>query len=215
MPPSWVRLDIADGDPSLRWVDISCGQLSYSAAQKKSCDNSSGLADSNVLALSWQPAFCATYGYKAGKPECLNLTAGSYESKNMVLHGLWPNQNSCGIKYGYCGGRKQARHCNYPALSLSNKVAVKLAKFMPSYAHESCLERHEWYKHGMCQTLSADDYFALALDLAEQFNNSSFGSYLENNIGEVVALAKLKEQVSKALGHDAGSKVFLAVKMIC
>lgn len=101
-----MQLIIEGNNPASRWVDVNCGQLHYKGQKKKPCDTSPGLADSHVLALSWQPAFCETYGYQNGKPECLTLPADSYQAQHMVLHGLWPNQRSCGINYGYCGREK-------------------------------------------------------------------------------------------------------------
>ncbi len=65
------------------------------------------MADSHVLALSSQSGFCQTYGFEAGKPECLKLSKTSYQARHLTLHGLWPKLNSCGQRYGFCGVRPQ------------------------------------------------------------------------------------------------------------
>ena len=39
----------------------------------------------------------------------------------------------------------------------------KLNLQMSAANTEDCLERHEWYKHGNCQTMSPDKYFLTAV----------------------------------------------------
>lgn len=193
-------------------ADASCNQAYYLFQKATPCDNTPGLADSYVLALNWQPAFCESYGYEAGKPECEALKSDSYAASHMVLHGLWPNQTRCGVSYGYCGVNKESRACHYPPVSLSETVAKKLKQFMPSYAYGSCLERHEWNRHGQCQILPIDDYFLLAIKLNEQLNSSSFGMYLKNHVGQQIKLHDLKLAVDKAFGKDAQKKIYFGCK---
>lgn len=95
------------------------------------CDTHAGMSDSYVLALSSQPGFCQTYGYEAGKPECMHLPKNSYQAKHLTLHGLWPNQSACGQSYGYCGVEQKSNHCAYPPLNLSSQVAEQLKKLCP------------------------------------------------------------------------------------
>ncbi|KTC99843.1 ribonuclease T2 family protein [Legionella erythra] len=205
--PVWLRIAIADG----RWVASECGEADYQAKPAQ-CDQSPGMADSYVLALSWQPAFCQTYGYEAGKPECMKLKPASYAASHLALHGMWPNQNQCGQNYGFCGVEPQANHCDYPIVNLSDDVADSLRVLMPSYAFGSCLERHEWYKHGSCQILSADAYFSLAMRLTREADRSPLGNYLHEHLGKTVTRNELEDQVRLAFGSEAAKKVYLGCK---
>jgi ribonuclease T2 len=177
-----------------------------------SCDASAGMFDSNVLALSSQPGFCQTYGYEAGKPECVHLSKNSYQAKHLTLHGLWPNQNACGQRYGFCGVQQQNHHCSYSPVDLSSNVSENLKKIMPGYKYGSCLERHEWNKHGSCQILSADDYFALAMRLALEADQSVFGQYITQNQGKTVRLSMLREMIAQAFGKKNSGRIYLGCK---
>lgn len=176
------------------------------------CSDQAGMADSYVLALSSQSGFCQTYGYEAGKPECLKLSKISYQASHLTLHGLWPNQDSCGHNYGYCNVPAQRNHCDYPALALSKPVSDQLKQFMPSYFYGSCLERHEWNKHGSCQVLSADDYFTLAMRLTTEVDETAFGHYLTEHKGEKVKLTTLRSLISTSFGSKNAKKISLGCK---
>lgn len=176
------------------------------------CNQNPGLADSYVLAMSWQPAFCESYGYKAGKKECLTLTSDSFSSRHMVLHGLWPNQSDCGPNYGFCGVPSQSAHCDYSPLELNDEVAANLSEIMPSYASGSCLERHEWNKHGSCQYLDVNDYFALSIRLGQEADKTEFGAYIRDHRGEKVARSQLREMINRSFGKAYASSVYLGCK---
>lgn len=210
--PDWLRIELSNAEHSLRWVNTECGNYYFNAYGKTSCDQSPGLADSYVLALSWQPGFCQTYGYEVGKPECLKLPANSYQATHLVLHGLWPSQQICGENYGFCGVYAQKHHCDYPAINLNKEVSQALRQFMPSYAVGSCLERHEWNKHGSCQILSSDAYFSLAIRLNREVNQTSLGQFLHNHVGERVKREQLRIKVRESFGENAAHKVYLGCK---
>ena len=176
------------------------------------CDTNSGMSDSNILALSSQPGFCQTYGYEAGKPECVHLPKNSYQSQHLTLHGLWPNQNACGQHYGFCGVKPQISHCDYAPVNLSPEIAEHLKKIMPGYKYGSCLERHEWNKHGSCQALSANDYFSLAMRLVTEADQSIFGQYLTENQGKIVAMATLRAKMAQAFGSKNSGNSYLGCK---
>lgn len=169
-------------------------------------------ADSYVLALSSQPGFCETYGFEAGKPECRRLAKDSYAAKHLTLHGLWPNKERCGQHYGFCTSRPEANHCDYAPVNLSSDVSILLKKLMPSYSSGSCLERHEWNKHGSCQSLSENDYFALAMRLLTQTDESAFGVFLTEHQGERVKLSVLEERIAQSFGAKNVGKVYLGCK---
>lgn len=210
--PDWIRIEVSDTRFPLRWVNALCGHANVNEQGDARCDMRRGKADTHILALSSQPGFCQTYGYEAGKPECLNLSARSYQANHLTLHGLWPNQDSCGPHYGYCDVQPKANHCDYSPLNLSAGVSDELNKLMPSYKYGSCLERHEWTKHGSCQILSDNDYFALALRLTNEVNHSVFGQFLTKNRGQTLPLAVLRKQIEEAFGVENSRKIYLGCK---
>lgn len=211
-PPDWVRIVMPDHHNALRWVSASCGVTEFTERNPDKCDSRAGMADSHVLALSSQSGFCETYGYEAGKPECRKITSNSFQANHLTLHGLWPNQENCGQRYGFCDVKPRANHCDYSPLDLSSNVGDKLKKLMPSYNYGSCLERHEWNKHGSCQILTTDDYFSLAMRLATEVDASVFGHFLTEHKGDTVKISLLREQLSKAFGTNNSGKIYLGCK---
>jgi len=212
IPPDWLRIEFPGRENALQWVNASCGVAEYSGHNPTACDSKAGLADAYVLALSSQPGFCQTYGYEAGKPECLKLSKTSYQANHLTLHGLWPNQLACGQHYGFCGVKPKPGHCDYNPVQLGVDVAEKLKKIMPSYYYSSCLERHEWNKHGSCQILNEDEYFSLAMRLAIEMDHTLFGQYLTEHKGETVKLVTLKKLISESLGAENVNKVAFGCK---
>ncbi|WP_367026378.1 ribonuclease T [Methylococcus sp. ANG] len=182
----WYRLRLPAANPPERWVSRDCGRLEPDTTAEPAmerCDLA-GQADAYVLALSWQPAFCEL---KPDNPECRVADPAAYPARNFSLHGLWPNKSGCGTGYGFCGEVKQSRRdfCDYPPVALEPAGKAALAEVMPGSA--SCLERHEWHKHGTCQTaMSSDAYFALAADLTRQFNGSGIAEFATVRIGRTV-----------------------------
>ena len=210
--PDWLRIELSDSHQELRWVSADCGIANYQAGSSGGCDHNPGRADAYVLALSSQPGFCQTYGYEAGKPECLNLSSTAFQSHHMVLHGFWPNQDACGQHYGYCGVKSRSNHCDYSPVNLSPVVANNLKSWMPSYNYGSCLERHEWNKHGSCQVLSSNDYFSLAMRLAAEADQTAFGEFLTKHYGDVVKLSDLRDAINQSFGVSNAGKVHLGCK---
>lgn len=210
--PEWLRIKLHPPINALRWVSIECGEYTYQLSTHTSCNLRPGRADSYVLALSWQPAFCQAYGYEKGKPECLQLRSNSFQASHLVLHGLWPSQRNCGQHYSYCLGSIRSRNCDYPPLSLSAAVATSLKQMMPSYAHGSCLERYEWNKHGSCQSLSADDYYSLAIRLNKEVNQTALGQFLHEHLGYTVQRGQLREMIRRSFGQNTTRKVYLGCK---
>lgn len=160
-----------------------------------------------MLALSWQPAFCESH---RAKKECgVSFPAAFQSAGNFTLHGLWPNREACGINYGNCEHRSKPREfCDYPDVGLSPDVAKALGQVMPGTA--SCLERHEWFKHGTCQVdWTPGEYFEVAMDLARQFNDSGMNKYMAQNMGKQVAREDFLTQVDNALGAGARERLQL------
>jgi len=222
--PSWFRLSITDAHPHERWVSGQCGQIKVQIGSNQNSNtpkndnkddcNTPGLEDSYVLALSWQPAFCETSSGRT-KPECQIDDTNSYQANNFTLHGLWPNKKECGTKYGFCGdiSRKPGDFCDYPQLQLFTDVRKNLEEVMPSAAAGSCLQRHEWFKHGTCQTnLTIDEYFDVAISMTRQFNSSGIGYFISRSIGKTVTESEFIERVNCALGADTHKSIELKCK---
>ena len=212
--PTWYRIRVSQAQPPERWVAKHCGTIDVKIGNgggSTTPDNchTAGLEDSYVLALSWQPAFCETH---RDKRECRIDQPTVYQARNFVLHGLWPNKTECGINYDYCGEvkTKPSEFCDYPPLELYTDVRGELEKVMPSAEAGSCLQRHEWFKHGTCQThWSIDQYFEQAIDLTRQFNESGVGYFMARNLGKEVTEDAFFEKVDCALGEGAHERLQL------
>jgi len=169
--------------------------------------------DYYVLALSWQPAFCET---KSQKPECRSQDNSRFDATNFVLHGLWPNQNDDpSHSFAYCeqpnniiNTDKDSDWCDLPELPLSAAVENDLNTFMPGAA--SCLDNHEWYKHGTCAGMSADAYFALSNGLVASFAQTEFNQYIASQIGNEVSRNDLLNRFEDEFG--AGSDDYLSIR---
>lgn len=228
--PDYYQIEVPGAkDGTARWVGKTCGIFTANGAASgppknppippvggSSCQIARH-ADSYVLALSWEPAFCESHG---DKPECEVRDPRSwwFQAHNFTLHGLWPNKKECGQKqgyYAYCGeveGKPEGGFCDYPKVELSGLVHGKLAFVMPSVAADSCLERHEWHKHGACGAWTPDEYFALAIRLDHEFNDSGLARFVGDHIGQSVETAEFFQQVDAALGAGASQKISLGCK---
>ncbi len=172
--------------------------------------------DSVVLAMSWQPAFCEE---KPDKPECKLaqfIAPDTFQAENFTLHGLWPNKNSCGQNYGFCGDVKksESNFCNYPEVIISSQSVEKdLASVMPSKAAGSCLERHEWNKHGTCQPLDSSAYFNRAITLLKDFNQSKAGLLVRVFVNKSnLKKTELLQSLDDSFGPGASSRFIIVCK---
>lgn len=217
---TWYQVRIEGAVPKDRWVYFECGSLSnitpkrkskYSKRSSKSSGCSiAGQADSYVFAVSWQPAFCEGH---PDKPECSVTSPSAFQAKNFTLHGLWPNKKACGTKYGFCGKyKKRVRpFCKFDPIKMEASTLKELGEVMPSAAHGSCLQRHEWYKHGTCQTeWDADGYFDTAMRLLKDFNSSAAATLVRNNIGKIVTTKAFLNAVDQSFGAGAHTRLRLS-----
>lgn len=228
----WLQVHTDNQHTPDRWVEAKCGgikdlQISQGGSGRdKPVDpicRIAGKFDSHVLAVSWQPAFCES-GAGKGKPECAALTPESAAASSFTLHGLWPNKASCDINYGSCQAyskpapdtvKGQPKFCQeYPMLdNLSDNVRKALGQVMPSAKYGSCLQRHEWWKHGTCSGLSQDDYYTQAIDLTKQINASDFVSqFVAKNVGQKVTRDDFKTAFENSFGNGSFNKVRLSCK---
>jgi ribonuclease T2 len=165
-----------------------------------------------VFVLEWLPQFCAAV---PGSNECRALTSASFAATHPVLHGLWPDQDGdSSHAYGFCGAaadQKPLDHaptwCRLALPPLSDETRAALDRYMPGT--QSCLEHHEWARHGTCSGLSADAYFAAEASLAAAVDGSSFGAYLAQNAGSSVDRDSVLAQFDAAYGTGTSASVTL------
>lgn len=181
------------------------GALAILSTLLSACDPSADF-DYYILALSWQPAFCER---NMGKPECQALDAGDFAAAHPVLHGLWPNATD-GAELAYCdvGGSTQAtdeagQWCELPAPGADQQTQTDLQNVMPGSA--SCLDRHEWLKHGTCSGLAADAYFDAAARLTEEFQATRLAGVLQRSVGREIPLLQLISAFENEFGAESGA----------
>ena len=154
----------------------------------------SKVSTDNLLALSWQNAFCQTH---QKKKECRNIKPNSYTATHFTLHGLWPQPRS---KQNCKGKRK---------VYLDKPLYLELLSVMP--AAKGGLQHHEWKKHGTCYGTDQAEYFEDSILLIKQFNNSAVQNLFAKNIGKTIT----KEQVMRAFDNSYGKGSGRKVKMMC
>jgi len=164
----------------------------------------------NLLALSWQNAFCQTHQYKK---ECKRMDSKSFGAFEFVLHGLWPqprNNQYCKVDKKQIGMDKNKQWNRLNKLDLNSTIRSELSKYMPGYG--SNLHKHEWIKHGTCYGTSANDYYAAAISLLKQVNESKVQQYFKQNVGRVVTLKEVQKLFDKEFGSGAGKHVTMNCK---
>ena len=164
----------------------------------------------NLLALSWQNAFCQTHQYKR---ECKSMSMKDFGATNFVLHGLWPqprNNQYCNVSKKEIGKDKNKQWNRLEKLDLNSSVRSELSKYMPGYS--SNLHKHEWIKHGTCYGTSANDYYHNAMALLKDVDNSALQKYFKLNIGKTVRLKEIRAVADKAFGKGAGEHITMNCK---
>jgi ribonuclease T2 len=177
---------------------------------KSSKSSSKSTSKQNLLALSWQNAFCQTHQYKK---ECKSMNSKSFGAFEFVLHGLWPqprNNSYCNVSKKQIGMDKNKQWNRLDKLELNSTTREDLAKLMPGYA--SNLHLHEWVKHGSCYGTSANDYYADALSFVTQVNESKVQQYFKQNIGRTIRLDEIRKVFDKEFGNGAGKHVTMNCK---
>jgi ribonuclease T2 len=162
-----------------------------------------------LLALSWQNAFCETHRYKK---EC-NRARGAYTDTHFSLHGLWPQPRDnvyCNVSYEDKMRDKNHRWQQLPQLNLSEATRKELLQVMPGSV--SALQRHEWIKHGTCSGMSAENYYQEAIAFTQQINRSKVGQFFAQNIGKSVTLQQVRFKMNESFGMGSGKKLELRCK---
>jgi ribonuclease T2 len=208
-----------EASPSRRWVAVSCGEHVVPVddtvpPNPKPCDpsvSSCTPAQSYVLAVSWQPAFCET---KPSKPECVSQTADRFDASHLALHGLWPQpQNNvyCHVAPNLVAIDKDSRWEDLPPLVLESQTRDELSRVMPGT--QSFLERHEWIKHGTCYNgATTDQYYAEAILLMNQLNATVVRELFADHIGQEISTTAIRDAFDEAFGAGAGTRVSVTCK---
>lgn len=224
--------------PAQRWVDDDClslmplrnsplyGKTKKTTTEKKVLDpkktkykksflnKKTQSSKQNLLALSWHNAFCETHRYKKECKRGLgNLIKRKASDTQFVLHGLWPQPRTnvyCNVDKNLMHLDKKRRWRELPCLALDNSTEDALEKVMPGFASE--LHKHEWIKHGTCYGTQANKYYADAISLINQVNNSDLGKLFSKNIGKKITLKQVRKVVDKAFGKGTGNRVELRCK---
>ena len=201
-----------------RWVNTACGLHVIDAGTATSTGPSESVvvtpppgdeSEENLLALSWQPAFCET---KPGKKECRQLNDGllPVTETQLSIHGLWPQPRGnvyCGVPRALVDLDKAGRWSELPELPLDMETRESLDVAMPGTA--SFLQRHEWIKHGTCYLGEggADEYFDDTLLVTEAINNSPVGAFLSDHVGAEVSTQDIRARFDEAFGQGSGDRV--------
>lgn len=162
-----------------------------------------GQFDTYVFSLQWAAAFCEG---KPSLPECSAQAPGRFSARNLTIHGLWPDKNGdASHSYGYCGVDPKVQAldraptwCRMPALELTSRTAARVSEIMPGSA--SCLDKHEWYKHGSCSGFTPDEYYNRTADLVMFVAGTKFGRFLSANTGRTVTADALLEAFESEFG---------------
>jgi ribonuclease T2 len=218
-PASHYLLIVPGASPERRWVAIDCGTVGGAGTAATSPASpataplpdrpaktaSARLPSHYVLALSWEPAFCAGHG---DKPEC-SVAARRTSATRLSLHGLWPDPNEyCGVAARDIAADKAGRWNALPAVALDAATRTRLAQRMPGT--QSLLERHEWLKHGTCSGVDASTYFGRALDFLAAVDASPVQALLAANIGKSLSRSAIQGAFDRGFGRGAGDRIRLS-----
>ena len=185
--------------------------LALAAALLSACDEAPHVTH-YVLALSWQPAFCES---NEQRPECRALDPTDFAATHLTVHGLWPNDRP-NAGPTYCGIDEETRAldqprswCQLPEPEMSGKTRAHLAQTMPGVL--SCLDRHEWIKHGTCAGIGAERYFGETVRLASAVQATAFGQAIAAHVGREVTPEQLIQAFEASFGAGSGG----ALTLVC
>lgn len=214
---SHLQIVVPGARPEQRWIEVGCGRATgicdpgggQSTPQQPPEHSHSEPAEhshsENVLAVSWQPAFCEM---QRRKPECMAQSSRRFDATNFTLHGLWPQPRSreyCDVDAELVRTDESGRWDQLPRLDLEPVTQDALARAMPGV--RSRLDRHEWIRHGSCYSRTADEYFQDSLLLLDELNASAVRALVASRIGRLLTLAQLRSAFDSEFGTGAGERV--------
>ena len=186
--------------------------------------------DRYVLALSWQTGFCQSMVERNRNepPECRMQKESDRKTDFLTVHGLWPSlpksvaargvDERRWMRFG-CATRpvpnspeaRASRKCAAAETGLSLSAAAKLNSVMPAAGGNSCLERYEYAKHGVCFGFDPDAYFGTMVRMNQEVKASPLGQFLAANYGKTVSRSAFDAAVAKSWGPETVK----AVKLSC
>lgn len=158
-----------------------------------------------VLAVNWQPAFCAR---RDRLPECRTQDAERFDATHFALHGLWPQPRErtyCDVDPALEATDRDGRWSELPPLDLEPETRAELERVMPGAA--SFLHRHEWLKHGTCYAGTAEEYVAESLQLMADLNGSAVQDLFAGAIGREIEADTVRAAADEAFGAGAGERI--------
>lgn len=158
-----------------------------------------------VLAASWQPAFCET---APRRPECTSMTGTRFDAGHFALHGLWPQDEYCGVAPATEQLDRDSRWDQLPPVALAPDLRRTLDLVMPGT--RSHLDRHEWIKHGTCYGTDETAYYAAATALLADLNASGVRELFSASIGRTLTRDQVAAAFDAAFGAGAGRRIRLA-----
>jgi len=221
-------LKVPGATPPQRWVDDDCLSLrplrgtplygkqnsetkGAKAAQPQSKSQSKkAVSKSNLLALSWQNAFCQTHRYKKECKRSQHLLGGK---SNFTLHGLWPQPKKrvyCGVDRRFVVADRHKQWHRLPEPKLSSETKAALQEVMPGVLGN--LHRHEWIKHGTCYGRDAQTYFTDAIALTQAVRKSIVAEFFQKNMGRRVGIERVRSLFDQAFGNGSGKRVEMRCK---
>lgn len=193
-----------------RWVRADCGLHVVKAGSRLATEPvERGESVDNLLALSWQPAFCEI---RPGKSECedLNNALLPHSTQQLSIHGLWPQPRGndyCGVPTNIKNKDRPDSWSQLPPPAIDTETEEALKRAMPGFA--SYLHHHEWIKHGTCYygEGGADEYYDDTLHLTNLVNGSPVADLFTDNIGREITGKDIRTAFDNAFGEGAGERV--------
>lgn len=178
--------------------------------------------DRYVLALSWQTGFCQSlHADNRSEPdECRLLKEQEDKTHFLTVHGLWPSlpksiaargvDDRRWMRYG-CAARpvpnmpeaRASRKCDAEETGLSLEMAAKLNDVMPGAGGNSCLERYEYAKHGVCFGFDPDAWFGTMVRMNHEVKASELGRFIASHYGQRISRSDFTAALEKAWGKNA------------
>ena len=144
------------------------------------------------------------------------------------VHGRWPGRQKWIASRGLVERRcmhigcairtdpnmpevKASRNCSAVETGMSLSCAAKPNSVMPGAGGNSCLERYEYAKHGVCFGFDPDAYFGTMVRLNQDVKTSAVGKFLADNYGKTVSRRDFDNAVAKSWGKQNVK----AIKLTC